>query len=344
MLRVISINQSKEWDEVVSSFANYDVYYLSGYVKAFMLNGDGEPILFYYNENCTRGINVVMMRDVAEDCRFHERIAYKQFFDFSTPYGYGGWLIEGEKTDQLFKEYERWCVEHRVVSEFVRFHPVINNHFSSRLFYETITLGPTVSIDLSSKERAWNSLSSKNRNVIRKAINNGIIIRQGLSNSLIGVFKRIYEGTMNERQADGYYFFNNSFYNSILNDLGNNATIFYAQKEERIIAAAIIIYANGMLNYHLSGSIKEFQNLAPTNLLLWKVVEWGCDNGGKTFHLGGGVGCKEDSLFHFKRAFNREELCEYRIGKRIFIQDEYDALVSLSGVTSESFFPQYRAK
>ena len=32
------------------SFKDYDVYYLSGYVKAFQVHGDGEPLLFYYHD------------------------------------------------------------------------------------------------------------------------------------------------------------------------------------------------------------------------------------------------------------------------------------------------------
>ena len=49
MLTVYNLNQSEQWDTVVRSFKNYDVYWLSGYVKAFYIHGDGNPLLFYYN-------------------------------------------------------------------------------------------------------------------------------------------------------------------------------------------------------------------------------------------------------------------------------------------------------
>lgn len=70
MMDVYTLEQSEHWDAVVRSFKEYDVYWLSGYVKAFQIHGDGEPLLFYYEENETRGINVVMKRDVAKDERF----------------------------------------------------------------------------------------------------------------------------------------------------------------------------------------------------------------------------------------------------------------------------------
>lgn len=49
-MQIFNMNQAKEWNNLVQSFTNYDVYYLSGYVKAFQIHGDGEPQLFYYDE------------------------------------------------------------------------------------------------------------------------------------------------------------------------------------------------------------------------------------------------------------------------------------------------------
>ena len=105
VLTVYTLEQSEQWDAVVRSFENYDVYWLSGYVKAFRIHGDGEPLLFEYDEGDTHGINVVMKRDVAKDEKFKGIIQEGQYFDFATPYGYGGWIIEGQDTEGVFKEY-----------------------------------------------------------------------------------------------------------------------------------------------------------------------------------------------------------------------------------------------
>ena len=85
LLYTYTIEQSEEWDKVVRSFKSYDVYYLSGYVKAFQLHGDGEPLLFYYEDENIRGINVVMKRDIADDEFFADKISRDKFFDFITP-------------------------------------------------------------------------------------------------------------------------------------------------------------------------------------------------------------------------------------------------------------------
>ena len=154
---------------------------------------------------------------------------------------------------------------------------------------------------------------------------------------------------MEKDNADAYYFFNRDFYQSIHKDLFDNYEMFYAEYEGEIIAMSIMIFANGRIHYHLSGSIFEYRHLAPSNLLLYKVACWGAEHGYKTFHLGGGVGSGEDGLFKFKKAFNRYSGLQFSISKQIINQQVYDSLVEKrstvdSGFDMESnFFPLYRA-
>ena len=344
MLKIYNIEQAQEWDNIVKSFEQYDVYYLSGYAKAFRIHGDGEPLLFYYEDCDCKGINVVMKRDISKDKNFSGKINSNQFFDFATPYGYGGWIIIGDNSKRLFYEYEKWCSENNIVSEFVRFHPVLLNHVYSTQAYDVVPLGETVSIDTTNKELIWANFNTKNRNVIRKAINNSVQIKHELTEDILNSFISIYNRTMDKDNADSYYYFEKAFYDSIRNDLKDNATVFYAELNGEIIAASIIIFANKRLNYHLSGSLREYQHLAPSNLLLWKAAEWGNEIGCISFHLGGGVGSSEDSLFKFKKAFYRGELCRYYIGKKIFNKDLYHQLESVASVERSTFFPTYRGK
>jgi len=73
MLSVIGINETKKWDALVKSFKTFDVHYLNGYAKAFELHGDGEPLLLYYEGNGTRGMNVVLKRDIAKSEVFKDK-------------------------------------------------------------------------------------------------------------------------------------------------------------------------------------------------------------------------------------------------------------------------------
>lgn len=344
MLKIYTLEDAKQWDCLVRSFSEYDVYYLSGYARGFQLHGDGEPLLIHYEEQGLRGINVVFKRTIGEDPRFAGKLT-EEFYDFVSPYGYGGWLLEGQgDVAALMEQYDRWCVSNRVVSEFVRFHPLLNNHVAVAPFYDVVRLGSTVAMELSSEETIWANLTSKNRNMIRKAQKNGLRVYRASDPDSYREFRKVYDLTMDKDSATNYYYFKEDYYRSIWEDLSRNAQVFYTQAEDgTLAAAAIMLGANGRLNYHLSGSRRELQNLAPTNLLLYEAACWGSENGYKTLHLGGGLGAREDSLLAFKKAFYRGDPQNYHIGKRILDPQAYAMLVSLRGQLPEgNFFPAYR--
>lgn len=343
MIEIISIEDSTRWDDIVTGFAQYDVYYLSGYVKAFQTHGDGEPQLLYYETDGLKAIYVYMKRETAiEGC-----------FDSITPYGYGGVLFEGDTSEDILQAFWNAYVdklkEQCIVDNFVRYHPVLANAVPMKHISTVIDLGKTIALDLSSEEVIWNNIISKNRNMIRKAEKNGIEIRHGKGLELFKDFKRIYNATMEKDNAEAYYFFGDAFYESIHSDLYDNYEMFYAVLNGEIIAMSIMLFANDQMHYHLSGSLMEYRNLAPSNLLLYKAALWGYEHGYKTFHLGGGVGSGEDNLYKFKAAFNRNSNYQFSIGKEIFDQVRYDDLVNERATRDADFnndsyfFPLYRA-
>ena len=179
--------------------------------------------------------------------------------------------------------------------------------------------------------------------MIRKATKNDIKIYNGRFPQIYERFREIYNSTMDKDEAEKYYYFESDFYSSILNDLPYNSQIFWAEKDGEVIAASIMLAANGKMNYHLSGSVREFSSLAPTNLLLYNAALWGCTNGYMTLYLGGGVGSGEDSLFKFKRAFYKGDLNHFYIGKKIHNKEKYEELLRMrSDIANLGFFPKYR--
>ncbi len=342
MIKLFNLSRSEKWDDIVSSFSNYDVYYLSGYVKAFYIHGDGEPWLLYYEAQGLRAIYVYMKRPTAIEGEY----------DSVTPYGYGGVLFEGDTSDAnlhaFWKAYTDEMDKEHIVDNFVRYHPVLENAIPMKAISNVIDLGKTIAMDLTSPDVIWENIHSKNRNMIRKAEKNGIVIEHGQGMDLFDKFIDIYNATMDKDHAEEYYYFKRPFYESIHNDLRNNYELFFARLEDKIIAMSIMIYANDHLNYHLSGSDIEYRNLAPSNLLLYRAALWGCEHGMKTFHLGGGVGSGEDNLYKFKAAFNKNSDYQFSIGKEVFNQEQYDELVKIRRESdsafdeTSSFFPLYR--
>ena len=342
MIKIYSIEQARRWDDTVKRFAEYDVYYLSGYVKAFQLHGDGEPNLLYYEAERLKAIYVYMKR----------KTAIEGYYDSITPYGYGGGLFEGdinkENLQTFMLEYVQKMQEEGIVDNFVRYHPVLGNAIHMKQISTVIDLGKTIAFDLTSPDVIWENIISKNRNMIRKAEKNGIVIRHGKGLNLFADFKRIYNATMNKDHAEEYYYFEDAFYKSVCQDLDGNYEMFYAVLNDEPIAMSIILYANRQMHYHLSGSLLEYRILAPSNLLLYQAALWGYEHGFKTFHLGGGVGSGEDNLYKFKAAFNRKSNLQFSIGKEIFDQEKYDHLVAIRAANDyefdkdSHFFPLYR--
>lgn len=344
MIKLIDLEHPEEWNEVVKSFAEYDVYYLSGYVKAFQIHGDGDPFLLYYEDNGLRAIYVYMRRPTS----------IEDIYDSVTPYGYGGVLFDGDTSETnrqaFWKAYLEEMAKEHIADNFVRYHPVLKNAGPMKPISNVIDLGKTIAMDLTSPEVIWENIHSKNRNMIRKAEKNGVTIEHGQGMELMDQFIEIYNATMRKDNAEEYYYFKRPFYESIDRDLKDNYEMFYAMYEGRPIAMSLMIFANGRLNYHLSGSDIEYRNLAPSNLLLYKTALWGCEHGFKTFHLGGGVGSGEDNLYKFKAAFNKTSDCQFSIGKQIFDQKKYDELVKIRRESDPNFdetshfFPLYREK
>lgn len=347
-IKEITLEQKEEWNQVLNQFPQHDAYYTPGYVKGFELNGDGQPILLYYNGKNLKGMLVVMKRPVPVVQReTPEDALLEEYYDYATPYGYGGWLLQGDQSDAekeaLVHAYRDYCRDHRIVAEFDRFHPVLRNAHELEMLYEVRELGHTVCMDISSPEIIWANLSSKNRNLIRKAEKNGVQIYWGREPALFEKFEEIYNGTMDKVGATDYYYFDREYYQSILQDMKNEALIFYAVREGETIAMSIIFYGNGQLHYHLSASKREAQCYAPTNLLLYEAALFGYRIGMKTFHLGGGLGSHEDALYHFKKQFNRGEDTSFAIGSAIYNEEIYARLRELNNHSKETgFVPAYR--
>lgn len=349
MLKVFTLSEASAWDNIVYSFERYDIYYLSGYVKAFEINGDGKAVLIYFENGTTRAMNVVMKRDISKFSNFLGKIGEGELFDISTPYGYGGFLVEGNDIKELKKEYEEFCHAEHIVSEFVRFHPILRNWMGLDVIYDEVQLGNTVYMDTISEEIIWKNIANRNRTKIRKAQREGMKVYWCRAPEIITPFMDIYKATMDKDNAEDYYYFNKEFYESIMEDLKDNAMWFYSVIDGEIAAMTIFLFCNGQMHYHLSASNSKFQKMAATNLLIYEAALWAQKNGYKTLHIGGGVGAKRDGLYQFKKGFNKGEDVEFHIGRKIFDEDAYKRLVDLRLQNDEHFdletgyFPKYRA-
>lgn len=329
MLEVIHINEKERWNDIIRSFVNWDVYYLQEYAESLHIHNDGTPLLFYYTDEKVRIYDVVMLQDI-HDCSAMSFIPVNSYFDLSTPYGYGGPCIEGIVQDESISAYlselKVYAKENRIVSEFIRFHPLLQNQHPFENHIDIVHLKDTIYMDLTNEETIWSNIDHKNRNMIRKALKNEIRIVCDHGERLAD-FINIYNATMDNNQATDYYYFEKEYFDYILQNLKDNMIMFYAVLNEKVISASIFYYNERYLHYHLSGTLPDYRQYASTNLLLYTVAKWGSERNIQKFHLGGGVGA-EDGLYSFKKKFNKNGKLDFHIGRIIFDEELFKQLIN----------------
>ena len=99
-------------------------------------------------------------------------------YDIQGAYGYNGILTSSD--DPAFitafhEAFDAFCLDRRIVAEFTRFHPVLNNQLLASPKMRMYFSRNTVKLDLSQtlEDISQHSFSPKNRNVIKKAEKEG---------------------------------------------------------------------------------------------------------------------------------------------------------------------------
>ncbi|MEA4821527.1 MAG: peptidoglycan bridge formation glycyltransferase FemA/FemB family protein [Erysipelotrichales bacterium] len=335
---ITAITTKQEWKNTIESFRNNDIYYTYDYCKSFQLHGDGEPKLIYYTNNNFKLCLPIMINDISSSLNFND-LQPNSFFDATTPYGYGGPLIDGEilphEIDQFYKELFDFSIMNKIISLFIRFHPLLANQSYVNSSVTIIHPKNTVFIDTTTESIILDNMTGKCRNMVNKAKKNNVIIEYDHGEN-IDILKSIYNQTMDNHVADSYYYFKNEYYQYLIDNLKPNLIIFYAYLDSVPIGASMFLYNENFIHYHLSGTLYEYRNYASSNLILASAAQWASKKGIKKFHLGGGVQ-NEDNLFNFKKSFNKNGIIPYYIGKIIFDLERYNYLLHLRQEKDSSF-------
>jgi Uncharacterized protein involved in methicillin resistance len=338
-LRILPFCDKNSWNDTVKSFERHDVYYLNEYVSAFRYASDGTPLLLDYCGNSMRLCYAVQQRDIAEDAGFCGMLEQGRYYDWSTPYGYGGPLTERLNEPDLrdfFRLLYEYCRSNRIVSQFIRFHPLLQNQREFMDFCAPRRLKQTVFMDTSSRESIDANLEARNRGAIKKAQKAGVTIETGNGKEARSEFVSMYRETMLRRNAAGYYFFSDAFFDDFFANMEGRYCLFRALLGDRTVSSAVILYCNGKMHYHLSASAWAYRSFAPNNLLLYTAACRGTEKGYGKFHLGGGVE-NEDSLLLFKRSFNKSGLIDFYIGRTIFCEEAYRELLDIRAASDPQF-------
>ena len=300
----------EDWDALVADLGYDDAYLRREYVETSAVLDAGRPAFL----RAEGTVFACIVREL-EGTR-----------DVTGPYGFGGPV----GNSSFYDAYEAWCREHGIVTTFTWFHPRFANHRYSRFHVEP--RGGTVAWRLEGD--LFESLHRHHRRAARKAEAAGIETRITVGPPDLAPFAQLYERTMAEKGATGFYYFPEEYWRALANR--DWLVLFEALDHTGTRAALLGLASPPWLHYHLGASERTG---GANNLLFLEAARWAQANGYERFHLGGGVGGADDSLLEFKLRFDPGGLIESAVGKAIHDEDAYRRL---GGEGFDGFFPAYR--
>lgn len=273
------------------------------------------------------------------------------YYDTITPYGFSGPIIlhcsKGKKEELAAKfneEFQKYCEENKIVTEYIRFNPWVQNLEDFKDFYSTRDHGSTLVIDLTVPDFFMDEFSSNARRQVRRAKKNDVEIEFDYTGFSIKEFHRLYNLMAKKNDIDEYYMFTEEFLHRSFKALEGRQFIVSAKHEGKYVSAALVLHYGDYIHYHLAANDPDYYHLAGNSLIMYEACRWGVENGKAAMHLGGAG--SDENLFRFKKAFTRTDTLDLLVGKKIRNKEIYDMLVnykkSHGGIENENYFPLYR--
>ncbi len=353
-LNVLRAEQHTQWMELLAQSFQYDFYHLSAYHALAEKQEEGQAHLFIYREGHYFIAIPLLLRSIGVVPGLAE--IGVEWWDATSVYGYAGPIasrpeIPSSVIQNFRTALHKTLQELRVVAVFSRLHPLIPQHELLSGLGPCIPRGQTVSIDLTLPLDMQRARYRKNhKHGVNKLRHLGVTCLLDQNKVFLNEFINIYHETMNRVSAANSYLFGQTYFRILLSALDSNIRLFICLFENKVICGGLFTLCDGIVQYHLGGTRNEFLKLAPTKLLFDTVRLWSNERGARVFHLGGGVGSQEDTLFQFKAGFS-DRRHEFAVWQWVLLPDIYDQLCQeksqwnkrfgLDSVSIE-YFPAYR--
>ncbi|MHB8972328.1 MAG: GNAT family N-acetyltransferase [Pirellulaceae bacterium] len=340
------------WLDCLSA-TRHDFYHLAQYVRLSAYDEGGDPCAFVAERGCNRFFVPLIVRPIEL-----AKEAGCNLFDATSPYGYPSPLAftaDGGEPDADFlvealHSLASLLRERGIISAFLRLHPLLP--LPTAPFQNNgclIQHGQTVFVDLTlSLEILWQQTSATTRNLINVARRSNYVVDMDGSQDNINAFAELYAETMRRVSATDQYFFSKKYLTQLIDGLKDYFHLCLVRIDGKVGAGGIFSETCGIVQYHLSGTKEEYLKHHGTRFMLDFIRTWAKQRGNLAFHLGGGFGSAEDSLFKFKAGFSPFR-CPFHTWRLITDPHAYSAMVTqwerLAARVAdplEGFFPAYR--
>ncbi|WP_150451201.1 peptidoglycan bridge formation glycyltransferase FemA/FemB family protein [Arenibacter lacus] len=339
------IKDRAEWSSLLGKVECYDFYHTYEY-HLISKKQDEEPILLKYSESNILIAIPLLLRSIPNS----------NYKDCTSVYGYSGPI--SNNVDDNFdatafaSKFQTFLIENNIVTIFSRLNPFIPNQiFCIKGLGSISSLSEVVNIDITKDEEDQKKGYNKRlRTHVNKA-RRECYVREAATKEDIRQYIALYYDNMKRVNAKQEYFFGEEYFFELLNATDFNARILLALKKEtnKIIAGAMFIESNKIVQYHLSGSDANFMHLYPIKLLIDEMRLTASRDNLIYFNLGGGVKNSKDSLFDFKASFSKD-FKPFKVWRYIINNKVYEELVAkkqekecaIFHKECSLFFPCYR--
>ena len=339
------ISEKSDWENKINTLDISEIFYTFEYCKAAEKIEKGEAKLAIFENKSGEIVYPFILR------RINSHDMNSNIFDIVTPYGYGGPYIKGEVANniRIFRKFfEIYCQEQNIVTEVIRFHPLLNNHIPMQHCMDLAYIRKTTAVNLENDiDFIRTKYSTMNKRNIKKARKNGVFCVAVEKNEVnINIFIELYSETMKRNNALEFYYFNNEIIADMLKDTNNSSShLLFAFYEGRVVSAVILYHCGEISHYHLGASKTQYLHLKSNNILFDFMICYSKQKNAKIIHLGGGYS-ENDGLFSFKSSFSNNNHFEYFLGKKILNDEIYEKLnenLSENNNLNGAYFPRYRA-
>jgi serine/alanine adding enzyme len=347
------IETKSQWDDVLDKFEKKDIFFEYDYMDLYRCEGE-RPILVYMECESGKIAYPFMIRDISFHSEFKCKLEKDKYFDISTSYSYGGYLIEGDepgsrtKTIELFyQKFAQFCSCRNVISEFIKFSPLLNNYVGMEQVVELLRYKKMVVTNLQDYgDPLYSEVIGRKRAAANKCRQMGMRSEIQIAPKSFDTQCSIYYDCMNRKGASDYYFYSESYFEKMLKSLSKNILLINIIFEDKIIGFGLCFICDKVIYAHVSGVDENYIKYSLSNLIYVDLINWGHENGYRYFFIGGGLTCAEDdSLYLYKKHFTRHSDIDLYLGNKIWNKEIYDYLVSLRDpeiTETSTFFPLYR--
>lgn len=341
--RLLDVDDPR-WTEALRRL-QHDVYHLPEYVRLLGDRAGARAGAFLVNDGDGELLVPILVRQLPDG------VGEEGWCDASSPYGYPGPLfspsLRSRQHGRLWAELVRCANASNIVSLFIRSHPLLTPEPDKS--WESTTIvehGRVVYVDLAEDiETIYGQRREDTHRDLRslKKAGFGIVMDDW---HRYPDFIRIYRETMRRVGADEYYLFENGYFEGLRRALdGRLHLCTVVAPNDDIAAGGLFMECRGIYQYHLGATNGDYRDSSPSKLMFDGVIEWAQARNGTHLNLGGGLGGKEDSLFHFKKGWS-DHTRPFHSLRVVPNQTRYRSLLEVLGESSEDdrtgFFPAYR--